>query len=30
MKDMAELIKEYDYITPEIAVKYGISKYSMA
>ena len=27
MNDMAELIKEYGYITPEIAAKNGISKY---
>lgn len=27
MKDMAELIKENGYITPEIAAKNGISKY---
>ena len=27
MKDMAELIREYGYITPEIAAKNGISKY---
>ena len=27
MKDMAELIKEYGYITPEIEEKNGISKY---
>ncbi len=27
MKDINELLKKYNYITPEIAKKYGISKY---